>query len=66
MHRVRLKWACLASKTGERDAGSEPIRTLQAYRRRDRKVYFGQNLIPRAFGTIKVGDECVIEERSDS
>ena len=35
----------------------EPLRTLGRYRRRsDRGIYFGQNLIPRGTGTIRVGD----------
>jgi uncharacterized protein YcbX len=50
--------------TGERDPGNEPMRTLMQYRRRDRSVYFGQNLIPRAPGRIAVGDECIVEERT--
>ena len=52
--------------TGERDPGNEPMATLLGYRRRDRKVYFGQNLIPRALGRIAVGDECSIEQRAQA
>ncbi|MPY89650.1 MAG: MOSC domain-containing protein [Luteitalea sp.] len=36
--------------------GTEPLRTLATYRRRNGKVYFGQNVIHRASGTIRVGD----------
>lgn len=40
--------------TGEE--GKEPIRTLSAYRKRDSKVYFGQNLVHEGLGILKVGD----------
>lgn len=39
--------------TGER--GQEPMRTLLGYRRRDNKVYFGQNLLHDAVGHLRVG-----------
>jgi hypothetical protein len=48
--------------SGQRDSGGEPLKTLTAYRKRDRAVYFGQNLIPRSLGTINVGAECRIDE----
>lgn len=43
--------------TGERDAGGEPIETLKTYRRVSGPVMFGQNLLPRRLGTVRVGDE---------
>lgn len=39
--------------TGER--GQEPLRTLRGYRRRDNKVYFGQNLVHDGTGRLAVG-----------
>jgi len=39
--------------TGER--GREPLQTLAGYRRRDNKVYFGQNLIHDGVGRLEVG-----------
>jgi len=39
--------------TGER--GREPLQTLMRYRRRDNKVYFGQNLIHDAVGRLETG-----------
>jgi uncharacterized protein YcbX len=67
--RLDVAWPCsrcilttIDPATGERDPAGEPMRTLQTYRKRDRAVYFGQNLIPRAFGTIRAGAECVIDE----
>lgn len=41
---------------GERDPEGEPLRTLIGYRRTSSGVTFGQNLIPRSFGTLRVGD----------
>jgi hypothetical protein len=35
--------------------GREPLRTLMSYRRRDNKVYFGQNLVHDAVGHLAVG-----------
>ena len=35
--------------------GAEPLRTLMSYRRRDNKIYFGQNLIHDGAGRLAVG-----------
>lgn len=40
--------------TGER--GTEPLRTLASYRRWEGQAYFGQNLVHRSGGRIRVGD----------
>lgn len=46
--------------TAKRDAKQEPLRTLTKYRRGpDGGVLFGQNLIARGRGTIRVGDPVV-------
>lgn len=42
--------------TGERDPRGEPLRTLAGYRRMGGGVMFGQNLIPRSPGALRVGD----------
>ena len=39
--------------TAERE--EEPIKTLLSYRKRDNKIYFGQNVIAEANGEIDVG-----------
>ncbi|MCB1801771.1 MAG: MOSC domain-containing protein [Gammaproteobacteria bacterium] len=39
--------------TAER--GREPLATLMSYRKRDNKIYFGQNLIHDAPGSLRVG-----------
>ncbi len=41
---------------GERDPDGEPLRTLVGYRRTADGVAFGQNLIPRSPGTLRIGD----------
>ena len=41
---------------GEFDPSGEPLRTLITYRRGERGVTFGQNVIPRGTGTLRVGD----------
>lgn len=42
--------------TGVKDPGGEPLRTLRKFRRGESGVLFGQNVIPRRLGTIRVGD----------
>lgn len=40
----------------------EPMDTLMVYRKRDNKVYFGQNLVHAGQGTIRTGDQVRILE----
>ncbi len=46
-------------ETGEK--GIEPLATLATYRRRENKVYFGQNLLPLNYTSIAMGDEIILE-----
>jgi uncharacterized protein YcbX len=49
--------------TGEKHPDREPLRTLSTYRRRpEGGVFFGQNLIPRSGGVIRVGDPVTVIE----
>ena len=41
---------------GAFDPSGEPLKTLMTYRRTERGVTFGQNVIPRGVGTVRVGD----------
>jgi uncharacterized protein len=41
---------------GRFDPSGEPLRTLKTYRRSPEGITFGQNLIPRSTGTLRVGD----------
>ncbi|TJZ44070.1 MOSC domain-containing protein [Streptomyces piniterrae] len=49
---------CVVTTTDQRSAerGKEPLRTLARHRRFGDRLVFGQNLIPRGVGTIRVGD----------
>ncbi len=44
------------------EKGPEPLRTLTQYRRRDGKVYFGQNLLHDGNGTLRLGDRVEVLE----
>ena len=45
---------------GEFDPSGEPLRTLASYRRSDRGILFGQNLIPRGTGLLRIGDPVAV------
>jgi uncharacterized protein YcbX len=58
-----VAWGCgrcimptIDPATGVKHPRGEPLETLRSYRRVGPKVMFGQNLIPRKHGTIRVGD----------
>lgn len=44
-------------------SGKEPLRTLSSYRKRNNKIFFGQNVVTQESGRIKVGDEVVVVSR---
>jgi uncharacterized protein len=47
--------------TGEK--GKDPLRTLATFRKRDGKVFFGQNLVHLGTGALRVGDPVEVLER---
>ncbi|MFG2136497.1 MOSC domain-containing protein [Streptomyces sp. NPDC048650] len=49
---------CVVTTTDQHTAerGKEPLRTLGRHRRFGDRLLFGQNLIPRGSGTIRIGD----------
>ncbi|MEW1751920.1 MOSC domain-containing protein [Streptomyces angustmyceticus] len=49
---------CVVTTTDQLTAerGKEPLRTLARHRRFGDRLVFGQNLIPRGVGTIRIGD----------
>ncbi|UQA96733.1 MOSC domain-containing protein [Streptomyces halobius] len=49
---------CVVTTTDQRTAerGKEPLRTLARHRRFGDRLIFGQNLVPREVGTIRIGD----------
>ncbi|MGF1493086.1 MAG: MOSC domain-containing protein [Microcoleaceae cyanobacterium] len=46
--------------TGERNPVKEPLKTLATFRKQSGGVMFGQNLIPRTTGIVRVGDPVVV------
>ena len=50
-------------RTGVRDPGREPLRTLALYRRIESAVYFGVNVVHDRPGRIAVGDTVEVLER---
>lgn len=42
------------------EAYKEPMKTLANYRTKNNKVYFGQNLLHKGNGTIKIGDKAEV------
>jgi uncharacterized protein YcbX len=53
---TRCVFTTVDPETGNFDPDGEPLATLKQYRRTPAGVTFGQNLIPRGTGTIRVGD----------
>lgn len=53
---TRCVFTTVDYERGEFDPAGEPLRTLARYRRTPQGVTFGQNLIPRGSGTLRVGD----------
>ena len=60
---LAVAWPCsrcvlttIDPESGVWDSRGEPLETLKTYRRVGPHVMFGQNLIPRRFGAIRVGD----------
>lgn len=37
--------------------GKEPLLTLNSYRKLNNKIFFGQNVLAKNYGTLKVGDD---------
>jgi uncharacterized protein YcbX len=59
---TRCVFTTVDFERGERDPSGEPLRTLTTYRRTPDGVTFGQNLIPRERGTLRVGDAIEVIE----
>jgi len=53
---TRCVFTTVDFERGERDPNGEPLRTLTRYRRTPDGVTFGQNLIPRKLGKVRIGD----------
>ncbi len=56
---------CVVTTTDQETGGradDEPLRTLATFRRQERKVMFGQNVVHYGVGWVRVGDEVRLEE----
>ncbi|MDE1960266.1 MAG: MOSC domain-containing protein [Xanthomonadaceae bacterium] len=53
---IRCVFTTVDFARGVFDESGEPLRTLLTYRRTPMGVNFGQNLIPRGTGTLRIGD----------
>lgn len=53
---VRCVFTTIDPERGLPEADGEPLRTLKTYRRGTKGITFGQNLIPRGSGRLRVGD----------
>ena len=57
---IRCVFTTVDYTRGERDPSGEPLRTLLTYRRGEKGVAFGQNLIPRGRGVVRLGDTVTV------
>ena len=48
------------------EKGKEPLKTLATYRRKNNKIYFGQNILQQQNGRIAVGKEIKVIERKEN
>lgn len=60
---VRCVFTTLDPDSGAPDPEGEPLRTLKAYRRSPKGITFGQNLIPRGTGKLRLGDPVALIEQ---
>jgi len=59
---TRCVFTTVDIERGEFDPTGEPLRTLLGYRRSPIGVTFGQNLIPRRLGQVRIGDKVEVLE----
>lgn len=59
---VRCVFTTVDADSGERDSRGEPLRSLKDYRRGEKGITFGVNLIARGTGRIAVGDAVTVLE----
>ena len=59
---TRCVFTTVDLERGQFDPSGEPLRTLKTYRRSPDGITFGQNLIPRGSGTLRLGDALQVLE----
>lgn len=59
---VKLCARCNVTTINQEDAskGKEPLKTLAGYRSKNKKIYFGQNVVHTGMGIIAIGDELAV------
>ncbi len=59
---VKLCARCNVTTINQANAskGKEPLKTLAGYRSKNKKIYFGQNVVHSGVGVISVGDELIV------
>lgn len=57
---VRCVFTTVDPERGDFDPRGEPLRTLKTYRRSERGITFGMNLIARGNGTLRIGDAVTV------
>ena len=60
----RCVLTCVDQDTGQK--GLEPLQTLASYRKQEKGIMFGQNLVHRNQGTLNLGDALVVQIKSFS
>jgi uncharacterized protein len=62
---VKLCARCVMTTINQDNAtqAKEPLKTLSTYRLKDKKVFFGQNLLHKGEGVVSIGDEVTVLER---
>lgn len=65
---VKLSSRCIVTTIDQNSAtkGIEPLKTLATYRKKNNKIYFGQNLYYKGEGKIKVGDIITVHKLKES
>ncbi|MBS7565175.1 MOSC domain-containing protein [Mucilaginibacter sp. Bleaf8] len=60
---VKLCARCVMIGVNQDNAatGTEPLKTLATYRKRNNKIYFGQNLVYQGSGPLQIGDKLSVE-----
>jgi uncharacterized protein len=64
---VKLCSRCVVTTINQQNLSTskEPLKTLSTYRKRNNKIYFGQNVLFSNSGTITVGDQLYVDKRNE-
>ncbi|MEO6000449.1 MAG: MOSC N-terminal beta barrel domain-containing protein [Chitinophagaceae bacterium] len=64
---VKLSERCIVTTIDQQTGikGKEPLTTLSRYRAKDNKIFFGQNLLHKGEGAIKIGDTITVHRKRE-